>query len=67
MKETTLNETKIVPYGLQVLNTKYPTKVQSTSESLDDYIIGNHLQSNSFKTYISDQKQRHCPQSNISD
>ena len=47
-------ETDLVPCGLQVQNSKHPTRVQSTSKSLIDYIISDHLQANTFKTYVSD-------------
>ena len=42
-------ETVLVPYGLKVLNTKHPTRVQGTSKSLIDYISSDHLQANTLQ------------------
>ena len=42
-------ESVLVPYGLQVLNTDHPTRVQGTSKYLINYIINDYLQANTFK------------------
>ena len=51
-------ETILVPYGLQVLNSKHPTRVQGTSKGLVDYILNDYLQANTFETYVSDNPYR---------
>ena len=47
-------ETILTPYGINVMNKDHPTRVQNQSRTLIDYIITNHLKTETFETYVSD-------------
>ena len=47
-------ETILIPYGLYVMNKKFPTRVVGSSKTLIDYIITDHLKAETFETHVSD-------------
>ena len=50
--------TIVTPYGLNVMNKDHPTKVQNQSRTLIDYIITDHVKSETFETFGSDSSFR---------
>ena len=44
----------LTPYGLDVMNKDPTTRVQNQSRTLIDYIITDHLKSETFETFVSD-------------
>ena len=57
-REQNCLDTVILPYGLRILNTNIPTRVEDDSKTSIDYIITDLNNSEKFSTFISDTPLR---------